>query len=374
MNKHNYYQAILEIQNLDQYFRDFASVREIHFKRFLTNINLMVYDNEVLGIVGESGCGKTTLGRCIVGLVNTITGKILYKGKDIFHLQNNNMIEFRKNVQMIFQNPRSSLNINLTVKELIREAVQLHSNEPPPKRLNSGLLKILTPFIKEHSIRLLEKIRVISGFRSQLSNYSNSIDHKVEALVKRMKLEGREGQYPYELSGGERRRVGIARLMAVRPNIIIADEPVSNLDVSIKGFIIELLLEYKNENNATILFITHDMHLVNRICDRIVVMFNGHIIEIFKPQSYHLSTNHHPYTRKLDNVSQYFADTSKHTETQESSNNIHLETQKSSGCVYYPFCFMHNEKGITKTCEKEMPDLCSLSPKEHFVACHAIYI
>ncbi len=332
MNKHNYNQAILEIQNLDQYFRDFASVREIHFKRFLTNINLMVYDNEVLGIVGESGCGKTTLGRCIVGLLNTITGKILYKGEDIFHLQNNNLIEFRKNVQMIFQNPRSSLNINLTVKELIHEAVQLHSN------------------------------------------YSDSIDHKVKALVKRMKLEGRGGQYPYELSGGERRRVGIARLMAVRPNIIIADEPVSNLDVSIKGFIIELLLEYKNENNATILFITHDMHLVKRICDRIVVMFNGHIIEIFKPQSYHLSNNHHPYTRKLDNVSQYFADTSKHTETQESSNNIHLETQRSSGCVYYPFCSLHNEKGITKTCEKEIPDLCGLFPKEHFVACHAIYM
>lgn len=328
MNDGNTNDVILEIQNLDQYFRDFASLREIRFNRFLAGINLKLYRNEVLGIVGESGCGKTTLGRCIVGLITTTTGTIIHEGRDVSHLSNNELKGFRRKVQMIFQNPRSSLNINLTVRDLIEEAVRLYNNDP------------------------------------------TVVKKKVQELVKRLKLEGRETQYPHQLSGGERRRVGLARIMAVSPELIIADEPVSSLDVSIKGFIVQLILDYKKEHNATILFITHDMHLINSICDRIVVMFLGRIIEIYSLRSPTITNFHHPYTQTLISAAEYFAHASKHQDNFEPVRDILTVAKTPTGCVYYSLCELRREKGISHLCEAKMPELVSSNDRHQQIACY----
>lgn len=331
MTKISLKKNILDIQNLNQYFRDFTSISKIRFNRFLTDINLSVHDGEVLGIVGESGCGKTTLGRCIVGLINTVTGDILYNGVNISHTNNRKLSVDRKKIQMIFQNPRSSLNINLTVKELISEAVQL--------------------VVKDINI----------------------VQERVDLLLSKMQLEGREQQYPYELSGGERRRVGFARIMAVEPQIIVADEPVSSLDVSIKRFIVDLLLDYKKENDATVLFITHDIELVHKICDRIIVMFGGRILELFSPKNNIEINKHHPYTQKLIKVTHFFSNEDAQIHDDDMTVNIIHQSTKNdkTGCIYYSQCILKDFKRISHICEKEHPNFIQIIKDHHEVACHA---
>jgi len=322
--------VILEIKDLNQYFRDFASVREIRFKQFLSGINLKIYKNEVLGLVGESGCGKTTLGKCLVGLINTVTGNIFYNGTDLCQVAGGVQDSVRKKIQMIFQNPRSSLNINLTVRELIQEAVQLNQADPV------------------------------------------EVQNRIDRLIQRMKLGGRESQYPFELSGGERRRVGLARVMAVDPEIVIADEPVSSLDVSIKGFIVKLLLDFRSERQATILFITHDMELVRQICDRIVVMYGGRVIEIFHAEQQSENGVHHPYTRRLFQVTKFFSETTQTGENESDTEEISAVPDGDiERCVYYAGCPLRGERGISHICEKKSPSLIAVAKNDHAIACHA---
>jgi len=324
-------QPILEIHNLNQYFRDFKSVNAIRFTRFLKDINLTINKGETIGIVGESGCGKTTLGRCIVGLISTITGEIQFKGENITNLQNNNPTIDRKKIQMIFQNPRSSLNINLTVRELIEEAVQLTVSD------------------------------------------QSEVQKEVNTLLSKMKLNGREDQYPYELSGGERRRVGLARMMAVKPEVIIADEPVSSLDVSIKGFIIQLIRNYQKEKNATLLFITHDIDLVYQICDRIIVMFAGRIVESYSSKEDNMS--HHPYTKKLIRVARYFSNDNKAFSEEKLENGTkdecHKQVDSTPGCAYYYQCPLHETEGVSHRCTRRHPPFFRMEKQDHFIACYA---
>jgi len=298
---------MLEIRNLDQYFRQRTSIGRVSFRKFLKNISLNIRENEIVGIVGESGCGKTTLGKCIVGLINTYTGQILYHGKDIKELSTSKLIR----LQMVFQNPRSSLNSNMTVKELITESVALIFNDP------------------------------------------DKIGHRVINLISQMKLDGKENSFPYELSGGERRRVGLARIMAVQPDLIIADEPVSSLDVSIKGFIIKLMLEYRESHEASMVIITHDINLIREISNRIVVMYKGHIIE--EIDSRKLSASRHPYTKLLLETSNYFSN----PERKDSITNLQLsdDSEIIKGCTYQDHCPLIRDFDQKDMCLSKAPPL-----------------
>lgn len=319
---------VLQIKNLTQYFRHYKSASEVEFKPFIQDVSFGLEENEIFGIVGESGCGKTTLGRCLIGLINTASGDIIYGQQNLLLLNGKRSKEIRTQIQMIFQNPRSALNMNMTVLELIDEAVRIVLHDP------------------------------------------EDIQQRIQHIIQDTKLENILHQYPFQLSGGERRRVGVGRILALEPRIIIADEPVSSLDVSIKGLIVDLLVKYQQRTKSTIVFITHDLHLINRIADRVGVMFKGRLIEIFSPKEYK-NTVHHPYTDELFNAGEFFSTIETGAE-QTIPDFFDAESIKyrSQGCPYFERCELHSKHGISKNCLNDMPIL-QTRQNSNYVACHA---
>jgi ABC-type oligopeptide transport system ATPase subunit len=319
---------ILEINNLTQYFRHFKSAAEMTFVPFVRNISFKLSENEIFGIVGESGCGKTTLGRCLIGLINSVDGEIIYNNTNLVSFNGKIPQKTRTEIQMIFQNPRSALNMNMNVYELIEEAVSIICQEPV------------------------------------------EIKKRIDQIVDDTKLQNILYQFPFQLSGGERRRVGVGRILALEPRIIIADEPVSSLDVSIKGLIVDLLLNYQKRTKATIVFITHDLHLINRIADRVGVMFKGRLLEVFSPKTFR-ETLHHPYTEELFNAGEFFSNIEMGDE-HSIPDFFDAESMeyRLKGCPYFERCELHGSAGTTKICLDEMPGL-QKSKDLNLIACHA---
>ncbi len=310
--------ALIEIQNLKKYF-DVAK-GTLHA---VDDVSISIDAGKTVGVVGESGCGKSTLGKTIMRLVEPTSGKIIYDGVDITELSMREFKPYRRQIQMIFQDPFASLDPRMSVSQLIAEP-----------------------------------IRSLAGVRD-----SAEITRRVYELMDLVGLARRlENVYPHELDGGRRQRIGIARALASEPQMIVCDEPVSALDVSIQAQILNLLQDLQKERNLTYIFITHDLSVVKHISDQIVVMYLGQIVE--KAGSKELFANTlHPYTQALLSAIPT-------PSLQRENKRIVLKGELSSpidpkpGCRFAPRCIYATDK-----CLGETPELRNCGDG-HYVACH----
>lgn len=253
---------LIEIENLKKYFPVKGNLFNKQYVQAVESVSLCIYKGETLGLVGESGCGKTSLGRTIIRLYEPTSGKIIYDGTPIYDSENNlavNMLPYRRKMQIIFQDPSASLDPRMTVGEIIGEALDIH--------------KLCTNKTerRERINQLLDEV----GLNTEHAN-----------------------RFPHEFSGGQQQRVGIARALAVQPEFIVCDEPISALDVSIQSQVVNMLEDLQTEMGLTYLFIAHDISVVRHISDRIGVMYLGCMVEL--AESYELCSNPiHPYTQTL---------------------------------------------------------------------------
>lgn len=246
---------LIQVRNLSKYFQ----ISKKETLKAVEDVSFDIYEGETVGLVGESGCGKSTTGRCLVKLYNPTKGNVLYNGKDIFNAKNKQeKLEYCKNTQMIFQNPYSSLNPRMTVKDIVGEGIKLHEN------------------ISE-----------------------NILDEKIEDLLKTVGLNrDHMSRFSHEFSGGQRQRIGIARALSVNPKFIVCDEPISALDVSIQAQVLNMLKKLQKDRGLTFLFIAHDLSVVKYISDKVIVMYLGMIVE--QADAVELYKNPmHPYTKAL---------------------------------------------------------------------------
>ena len=314
---------LLEIKNLKKSFPVSGSFfsKDVGAVKAVNDVSLSIAKGKVLGLVGESGCGKSTLGRCILRLIEPDSGEVYYEGRDILGLTGREMKGKRRDMQIIFQDPYASLNPRMTVGDAIGEGLVVH-------KIAKG---------KEKREKILELLSMV-GLRP------DSID-----------------KYPHEFSGGQRQRMGIARALALYPKFIVADEPVSALDVSIQAQIINLLERLKNELGLTYLFISHDLRIVEHLCDRVAVMYLGEIVEIADTSDIY-SNPLHPYTRALLSAIPV-ADPESKRERVILTGDLPSPMYPPNGCPFHPRCMDAMDR-----CKTEAPALKEEGGRR--VSCH----
>ena len=315
--------ALLTAENLVKQF----SVRGGLFgeKKTLTavaGVDLELHPGETLGLAGESGCGKSTVARLLTGLIPPTRGSIRYRGEEISALDRGGIAQYRKDVQMIFQDPFSSLNPRMRVSEIVGEALAIHRIGTPPER-------------REQVAALLQRVGL-------------SPEHL--------------SRFPHEFSGGQRQRIGIARALAVSPRVIVADEPVSALDLSIQAQIINLLQEVKEDLGLSFLFITHDLSVLRHLSDRIAIMYLGRIVESGDRENV-LTAPLHPYTEALLSAIPSI-DPQKRTRRVIARGDLPSPLSPPSGCPFHTRC-----PYAERLCSEERPELLEKEPG-HRAACH----
>ena len=329
-------QKLIQVKNLKKYFPIKKGLwqKTIGYVKAVDGVSFDVHKGETVGLVGESGCGKTTTGRCIMRLLEPTAGSVLFGSEsvDLCQLSHSALRPFRKRIQMIFQDPFSSLNPRMTVGDIVAEPLKVQAKQ--------------------------------GGWISE--NNNGSIEDYVVDLLESVGLKSDDmRRYPHAFSGGQRQRVGIARALALKPELIIADEPVSALDVSIQSQILNLLQELKEKFQLSYIFIAHDLSVVEHISDRVAVMYLGQIAELSSAQQLY-STPQHPYTEAL--ISAVPLPNPKLQRKRERirlSGDVPDPSNPPSGCRFHPRC-----QYATDICRQEEPEVEQTFDAESLVACH----
>jgi oligopeptide/dipeptide ABC transporter ATP-binding protein len=318
---------LLEVKGLQKHFpiKSGFFKKTTGYVKAVDGIDLQVFPGETLGIVGESGCGKSTTGRTILRLLEPTAGEVWFDGKDLAKLSKEEMRRMRKDLQMVFQDPYASLNPRMTIKQILMESLEVHNIGTPAERLKT-----------------IEEIIEIVGLRREHLN-----------------------RHPHDFSGGQRQRIGIARALVVKPKLIIADEPVSALDVSIQSQILNLLKDLKKEFNLTLMFISHDLSVVKHLCDRVAVMYLGRVVEIADKRTL-FDNPSHPYTRALLSA----VPVAKPRQKRERillTGDLPSPANPPSGCTFHPRC-----PHATDLCKTKAPSLTDIGGGQ-FVSCHLVH-
>ena len=317
-------EKLLEVNGLKKYFVSGSSVRTKSYIKAVDDLSFFIYRGETLGIVGESGCGKSTMGRTVLRLLNPTEGETYFDGENINHYSKKKLRELRKEVQMIFQDPYGSLNQRMTVGSMLSEVVRTH--------------------------KIVAKKDTVSYIQGLLQDVGLNAEHY--------------WKYPHEFSGGQRQRISIARALAVKPKLIVCDEAVSALDVSVQAQVLNLLQKLKKEYNLTYLFISHDLSVVKHISDRVAVMYLGKIVE--------LADKHDLYKQPLHPYTQALLSAIPTVGSEKRSERIILEGDVPSpqdipqGCRFHTRCPIAQEY-----CKVVQPEWREIEDG-HYVACHEV--
>ncbi len=312
---------LLQVKNLQKYF--FLGKNQA--LKAVDDVSFDIYQGETFGLVGESGCGKSTTGRTIIGLYGKTAGEVNFNGKDVHKLTEKEKFVFHRNMQMIFQDPYASLNPRSTVKEIISEPMEVH-----------GIYKNS----KERTERVYQLLEDV-GLNREHAN-----------------------RYPHEFSGGQRQRIGIARALALDPDFIIADEPISALDVSVQAQVVNLMKRLQKEKGLTYLFIAHDLSMVKHISDRIGVMYLGKMMELTESKALYKKPLH-PYTQALlSAIPIPDPDIEDKRERQIVQGEIPSPINPPSGCVFRTRC-----PHAMEACSQSVPEWQEVEER-HYVACH----
>lgn len=320
-------EVLLEVRNLVKHFpirQGIIFSRQIGAVQAVDNITFNIHKGETLGLVGESGCGKTTAGRCILRLIEPTSGDVIFDGRNVPQLAKDELRDLRKEMQIIFQDPYGSLNPRMTVGDIIGEPLHIH--------------KIAKGAEREKRVREILETVGLSAFHAR--------------------------RFPHEFSGGQRQRIGIARALAVNPRLIICDEPVSALDVSIQAQVINLLQDLQEEFGLTYLFIAHDLSVVKHISDRVAVMYLGKIVELTGKEELYRNPKH-PYTQALLSAIPE-ADPTIKKERIILRGDVPSPINPPSGCRFHTRC-----PKVMDICRVQEPEFVD-SGDGHYVACHLV--